>query len=116
MRVALVYNYESRAVINRLGRQNKETYDQVTISAIEKALTARGHRVSSFEADKHIIDRLELFMPTVITGEQPGLVFNLSYGIKVGRDIRICRLFWRCSGFLIWDRLRIPRRWLSIKR
>ncbi len=82
MRVALVYNFESRAVINRLGRQNKETYDQATIATIEKALSARGHRVSSFESDKHIIERLEQFMPTVIAGEQPGLVFNLSYGIQ----------------------------------
>jgi D-alanine-D-alanine ligase len=82
MRVALVYNYESRAVINRFGRQNKETYDRSTITAIEGALKERGHRVSSFEADKHIIERLEQFMPTVIAGEQPGLVFNLSYGIQ----------------------------------
>lgn len=38
--------------------------------------------MKSFEGDKDLIDRLEEFMPRVMKGERPGMVFNLSYGIQ----------------------------------
>ena len=34
------------------------------------------------EADKDLVDRLEDFMPQVLQGERPGMVFNVSYGLQ----------------------------------
>lgn len=82
MKIAIVYNRDSQAVINLFGKQNREKYGLATISKIKQALKAQGHQVQAFEGDKNIINQLEEFMPSVISGERPGLVFNLSYGIQ----------------------------------
>lgn len=82
MKIAIVYNRESQAVINLFGTLNREKYGLETINAIKKALEKGGHQVRTFEGDKNIIEKLEKFMPSVISGERPGLVFNLSYGIQ----------------------------------
>ncbi|KPJ60877.1 MAG: D-alanine--D-alanine ligase [Latescibacteria bacterium DG_63] len=82
MKIAVIYNYESKAVINLFGVPNRERYGLETIKAITSALKQRGHQVRRFEGDKNIIAKLEDFMPGVIAGERPGLVFNLSYGIQ----------------------------------
>ena len=36
----------------------------------------------AIEGDKDLVDKLEEFMPRVVKGERPGLVFNVSYGIQ----------------------------------
>ncbi len=82
MKIAIIYNYESKAVINLFGVPNRERYGLKTVKAITSALKQGGHQVKSFEGDKNIIANLEDFMPAVIAGERPGLVFNLSYGIQ----------------------------------
>jgi D-alanine-D-alanine ligase len=82
MKIAIIYNYESKAVINLFGVPNREHYGLKTVKAITSALKQGGHQVRSFEGDKNIIVNLEDFMPAVIAGERPGLVFNLSYGIQ----------------------------------
>lgn len=82
MKIAVIYNYESKAVINLFGRPNRERYGLQTIKAITNALKQGGHQVKQFEGDKNIISNLEGFMPGVIAGERPGLVFNISYGIQ----------------------------------
>ena len=82
MKIAIVYNRESQAVINLFGTPNREKYGLDTIKRIQKALIKGGHQVKTFEGDKNFISSLEKFMPAVITGERPGLVFNLSYGIQ----------------------------------
>lgn len=82
MKIAIVYNRESKAVINLFGTLNREKYGLETIKNIKDALVASGHQVKTFEGDKNIIKKLEEFMPSVISGERPGLVFNLSYGIQ----------------------------------
>ncbi|MDG5785858.1 M20/M25/M40 family metallo-hydrolase [Evansella sp. AB-P1] len=82
MKIAVVYNRESQAVINLFGTQNREKYGLETIKNIKEALLSGGHQVKTFEGDKNIISKLEEFMPSVISGERPGLVFNLSYGIQ----------------------------------
>ncbi|MFC1529800.1 M20/M25/M40 family metallo-hydrolase [Gemmatimonadota bacterium] len=82
MKIAIIYNYESKAVINLFGVPNREHYGLKTIKTITSALKEGGHQVRSFEGDKNIITNLEDFMPAVIAGERPGLVFNLSYGIQ----------------------------------
>jgi len=82
MKIAIVYNRESKAVINLFGIPNKEKYGMDTINRVKNALTSHGHQVRTFEGDKNIIRNLETFMPRVVSGERPGLVFNLSYGIQ----------------------------------
>ncbi|MHC4699280.1 MAG: ATP-grasp domain-containing protein [Planctomycetota bacterium] len=70
------------SVINLFGIPNKERIGQNTIKRICNALRSGGHQVKAIEGDKDLIGRLEEFMPRVLKGEQPGLVFNLSYGIQ----------------------------------
>lgn len=82
MKIAIIYNRDSQAVINLFGVPNREKYGLETINKIKDALVKGGHQVKTFEGDKSIIYRLEEYMPSVISGERPGLVFNLSYGIQ----------------------------------
>lgn len=82
MKIAVVYNRESKKVINVLGLQNKEKYGKKAIERITIALRNGGHQVATFEGDKDLIDELEEFMPRVIKGERPGMVFNLAYGVQ----------------------------------
>ncbi len=82
MKVAVVYNRDSRNVINLFGTPNREKIGLAAIKRITDGLKAGGHQVTSLEADKDLIDRLEEFMPRVVKGERPGLVLNLSYGIQ----------------------------------
>lgn len=82
MRVAIVYNRESKRVINLFGVPNQEKYGLAAIKRITNALKAGGHQVIAVEGDKDLVSRLEDFMPRVLKGERPGLVFNLSYGIQ----------------------------------
>ena len=82
MRVAIVYNRESQRVINLFGMPNREKYGLKAIKTISDALKKGGHQVAALEGDKDLVDRLEEFMPRVVKGERPGMVFNLSYGIQ----------------------------------
>ena len=82
MKVAVVYNHQSKRVINLFGVPNREKYARKNIKRIIDALKVGGHQVATFEGDKDLIDRLEEFMPRVVKGELPGMVFNLSYGIQ----------------------------------
>jgi D-alanine-D-alanine ligase len=82
MKIAVVYNRDSQNVINLFGIPNRERIGHKTIKRITNALKARTHQVKEFEGDKNLIGRLEEFMPKVLKGELPGLVFNVSYGIQ----------------------------------
>jgi len=82
VKIAIVYNRDSRNVINLFGLPSRERIGLKTIRRITDALKFRKHRVEAFEGDKDLIDRLEEFMPRVVKGERPGLAFNLSYGIQ----------------------------------
>ena len=82
MKIAIVYNRDSQNVINLFGIPNRERIGLKTIRRIMDALKSYRHRVEAFEGDKDLISRLEEFMPRVLKGERPGLVFNVSYGIQ----------------------------------
>lgn len=82
MKIAVVFNRESKNVINLFGVPSREKYGKGTIKMIVDALKKGGHQVRSFEGDKSLIDKLEEFMPQAIKGEIPGMVFNVSYGIQ----------------------------------
>ena len=82
MKVAVVYNRESKNVINLFGLPNQEKIGKKTIRRVSEALKKGGHQVIALEGDKDLVVRLEQFMPRVLKGERPGLVFNISYGIQ----------------------------------
>jgi D-alanine-D-alanine ligase len=82
LKIAIVYNRDSKNVVNLFGIPNRERIGKQTIKRIVDALKSHKHRVRAFEGDKDLIDRLEEFMPRVLKGERPGLVFNVSYGIQ----------------------------------
>ena len=82
MKIAIVYNRDSQNVVNLFGIPNRERIGKKTIKRLADALRSHKHRVKTFEGDKDLIDRLEEFMPRVLKGERPGLVFNVSYGIQ----------------------------------
>ncbi|MBN2375067.1 MAG: ATP-grasp domain-containing protein [Sedimentisphaerales bacterium] len=82
MKIAIVYNRDQRNVINLFGVPNREIIGQKTIKRLSDALKKGKHQVKALEGDKDLIDHLEEFMPRVLKGERPGLVFNVSYGIQ----------------------------------
>ena len=82
MKIAVVYNRVSLKVINLFGLPNREKYGLKAIKRIVDGLKKGGHQVIALEGDKDLIDNLEDFMPQVLKGERPGMVFNLSYGIQ----------------------------------
>ena len=82
MKVAVVYNRESKNVINLFGSPNQEIIGLKTIKRITDALKSGGHQVKAIEGDKDLVDKLEEFMPSVLKNERPGMVFNISYGIQ----------------------------------
>ena len=82
MKVAVVYNREGRNVINLFGQPNQEKIGLPTIRRISAALRKGGHQARTIEAGKDLIEQLEHFMPRVVKGERPGMVFNVSYGIQ----------------------------------
>ncbi len=82
MKIAVIYNRESRNVINLFGIPNREKYGKKGIRRIVESLKKFGHQVKTFEGDKDLIRNLEEFMPRVVKGERPGMAFNLSYGVQ----------------------------------
>jgi len=82
MKIAVVFNRISNKVINLFGMPNQEKYGLKSIKRITDALKKGGHQVIALEGDRDLIDNLEDFMPRVLKGERPGMVFNLSYGIQ----------------------------------
>jgi D-alanine-D-alanine ligase len=82
MKIAVVYNRISTKVINLFGMPNREKYGLKSIKRITDALKKGKHQVIALEGDKDLISNLEDFMPRVLKGERPGMVFNLSYGIQ----------------------------------
>ncbi len=83
MKVAVIYNKKTdNEVINVFGMQNKESYNPKTVEKVASALEKGGHNVRVIDGDIRIIERLSDFMPKVVHGEQPGMVFNMAYGIQ----------------------------------
>lgn len=82
MKVAIVYNRQQKNVINLFGQLNKEKIGKKTIQRILNALKKGKHQAIALEGDKELVHHLEEFMPRVLKGERPGIVFNVSYGIQ----------------------------------
>ncbi|ETR71180.1 MAG: D-alanine--D-alanine ligase [Candidatus Magnetoglobus multicellularis str. Araruama] len=85
MKIAVIYNHleiEDSDVINIFGAQNKERYNPKTVEKVATALEKGGHNVRVLKGNMHIIESLQQFMPKVVSGELPGMVFNMAYGIQ----------------------------------
>lgn len=82
MKVAVIYNSDHTAVINKFGMQNKESYNPKTVEDVAKALEKYGHHVRILDGNMHIVERLSAFMPSNISKNRPGIVFNMAYGIQ----------------------------------
>ena len=82
MRVAVVHNSDPSGVINGFGPQNRERYNTSTVECVARALESGGHTVRIIDGNMHVLERLQDFMPPVIAGERPGMVFNMADGIQ----------------------------------
>ncbi|MDH5569906.1 MAG: M20/M25/M40 family metallo-hydrolase [Nitrosopumilus sp.] len=85
MKVALIYNekiIDPNDVINVFGMSTKEHYSSTAVERVARALEKGGHTVKVVEGDIHLADELKEFMPKVVAGENPGMVFNMAYGIQ----------------------------------
>ena len=84
MKVAVIYNKQQdvEGVINVFGMQNQETYNPQTVERVASSLEKGGHNVRIVDGNIKVIEQLEAFMPRVVQGEQPGMVFNMAYGIQ----------------------------------
>jgi len=85
MKVALIYNKsatEASDVIDIFGPQTKEHYNPKTVERVAAALEKGGHNVKIIEGNIAMADELRDFMPKTLSGERPGMVFNMAYGIQ----------------------------------
>lgn len=84
MKVAVIYNKQkdTEGVLNVFGMQNQETYNPETVERVASALEKGGHNVRIIDGNINVIDKLQDFMPRVVQGEHPGMVFNMAYGLQ----------------------------------
>lgn len=85
LKIAIVYNkktIDEKDVINVFGMPTKEHYDEKTVEKVAKALEKGGHSVKIIEGGINFIEEMKVFMPRVVSGERPGMVFNMAYGIQ----------------------------------
>ena len=85
MKIAVIFNKEEikdSDVINRFGMPTKERYPQNTIEMGASALESGGHNVRVIEGNMHVINELQNFMPKVVGGKRPGMIFNMAYSIQ----------------------------------
>lgn len=85
MKVAIVYNkkkIDENDVINIFGMITKEHYSEKTVEKVAKSLEKGGHSVKIIEGGMNFIEEMKDFMPRVVSGERPGMVFNMAYGIQ----------------------------------
>lgn len=85
MKVSLIYNEQKinpNDVINVLGMATLEHYSPKAVERVARALEKGGHTVKVIEGGIHLADELREFMPKVVSGEKPGMVFNMAYGIQ----------------------------------
>ncbi len=84
MKVAVIYNKQQdfEGVLNVFGMQNQEKYNPKTVEKVASALEKGGHNVRIIDGNINVIEQLQGFMPRVVQGEQPGMVFNMAYGLQ----------------------------------
>ena len=63
MKIAVIYNRESKSVINLFGMPNREKYGKKAIKRIVDGLKKYGHQVKALEGDKELIQNLKSLCP-----------------------------------------------------
>ncbi|MBD3346331.1 MAG: M20/M25/M40 family metallo-hydrolase [Chitinivibrionales bacterium] len=85
MKIAVIFNktaVQADDVIEIFGPQTKERYNPKTVEKVATALEKCGHNVRVIEGNINVAEELRNFMPRVMEGEKPGMVFNMAYGIQ----------------------------------
>lgn len=82
MKVAVIHNRDRQGVLNVFGPQNRERYNPKTVELVAASLEKGGHSVRVIDGNMHLVEQLRDFMPRVIEGQRPGMVFNMAYGIQ----------------------------------
>ncbi len=82
MKVAVLYNRDRKGFINVFGNQNREWYPEATIQKVVKALESGNHDVELIPADRHLISKLNKFLPKLSKRRPNGIVMNLSLGVQ----------------------------------
>ena len=60
----------------------KEHYSSKTVEKVARSLEKGGHSVKIIEGGMNFIEDMKDFMPRVVAGDRPGMVFNMAYGIQ----------------------------------
>ena len=82
MKVAVIYNRDRKGVINVFGAQNKEWYPDETVQKVVAALESTGHIVDLIPADRHLLARLNKFLPKLSRRRPNGIALNLALGVQ----------------------------------
>ena len=82
MKVAVVYNKDTRWTVNVFGQQNREWYPEATIQKVVQSLEKTGNEVQLIPVDRHLLPALKKFLPKLSKRQHPGIVFNLALGLQ----------------------------------
>jgi D-alanine-D-alanine ligase len=82
MKVAVVYNPDAKGIVNVFGIQNREWYPKETIDRVVEALKRGGHEVDLVPGDRHLLSRLNKFLPKLSRRRANGIVLNMALGIQ----------------------------------
>lgn len=82
MKIAVVYNRDTKGIVNVFGMQNREWYPEETIQKVVGALEKAGHTVELIPADRYLVSKLQKFLPKLTNRQAPGIVFNLALGVQ----------------------------------
>jgi D-alanine-D-alanine ligase len=82
VKVAVVYNPDASGIINVFGIQNREWYPQETIDRVAAALRRGGHEVELVAGDRHLLSKLNKFLPKLSRRRANGMVLNMALGIQ----------------------------------
>lgn len=82
MRVAIVWNYDQRGVIDRFGHSCQGEYGGETAENVVAVLQEGGHETLLCEGDKGLLATLERFMPPDPQARPTGMVFNTAAGTE----------------------------------
>ncbi len=82
MKVAIVYNPDTKGIINVFGIQNREWYPRETIERAAAALENQGHEVELVAGDRFLLSKINRFLPRISKRRSNGIVLNMALGIQ----------------------------------
>ena len=82
MKVAIVYNPDTKGIINVFGIQNREWYPRETIERAAAALENQGHEVELVAGDRFLLSKINRFLPRISKRRSNGIILNMALGIQ----------------------------------